>query len=266
MWFRKKGHSASEQEGQGAQAPPVMQKPDLSKVKLIDLPCREEAAPDPASRQSPPKPPDEKVQKVIDALAPYIGGKDGGPATLTRAETIGVLQDAIRVIQEDKTRDYAEEKPLEVTTTMTGRLWQTGTVEPGHYTYEAKVWNEASEHGIDGGNVSNLVVKDDNGEEVAHFDRGWIDEPYPESEASDVSEAIVTFYRDHAHEMPVQEAEPELPAPEAAASHENPFGFFQKGKQAAPGGEATTSESAWERRKARKERDRSYDDDDGRGM
>ncbi|WP_224815631.1 hypothetical protein [Hasllibacter sp. MH4015] len=51
--------------------------------------------------------------------------------------------------------------------------WIDGRVTsmPG-YTFQAKVFDEPSPHGIDGGKISKLDIRKD-GEMVAHYDRGW---------------------------------------------------------------------------------------------
>jgi hypothetical protein len=49
-------------------------------------------------------------------------------------------------------------------------LWVTG--EYSDYYYGAKVYDEGSEYGINGGRVSKLYVRED-GESIVHYDRGW---------------------------------------------------------------------------------------------
>lgn len=49
--------------------------------------------------------------------------------------------------------------------------WQTGTV--GDYKFEAKVYDEGSDYGIDAGRISKLQVKDKDNKTVAAYDRGW---------------------------------------------------------------------------------------------
>lgn len=54
--------------------------------------------------------------------------------------------------------------------------WVSGSLDS--YTFEAKVFNEPSIYGIptprfeDGGNVSILIIRDEDGREVFLFDRG----------------------------------------------------------------------------------------------
>ena len=53
-------------------------------------------------------------------------------------------------------------------------LWKRGTVDG--FTYEAKVYDEGSEFGIDGGRISKLTVYTGCGV-GANYDRGWDMEP-----------------------------------------------------------------------------------------
>ena len=62
------------------------------------------------------------------------------------------------------------------------RLWREGTIGipkvhgGGIAHYWAKVYDEGSEYGIDGGKISKLMIKID-GETVVSYDRGWSIEP-----------------------------------------------------------------------------------------
>ena len=60
---------------------------------------------------------------------------------------------------------------------MTGfnnTLWREGALKVynSSFHYWAKVYDEGSEYGIDGGRVSKLIIKRD-GETVCNYDRGW---------------------------------------------------------------------------------------------
>lgn len=50
-------------------------------------------------------------------------------------------------------------------------LWVRG--EGGGYKYQAKVYNEPSDYGIDGGRVSKLFIYEPRGAAVVEYDRGW---------------------------------------------------------------------------------------------
>ena len=60
-------------------------------------------------------------------------------------------------------------------------LWHEGALKVygSSYRYWAKVYDEGSEYGIDGGRVSKLMIKRD-GESVVNYDRGWDVEPTDE--------------------------------------------------------------------------------------
>ena len=49
--------------------------------------------------------------------------------------------------------------------------WFTGKKDG--YGYEAKVYDEKSKHGINGGRVSKLSLTDKNNKTVVNYDRGW---------------------------------------------------------------------------------------------
>ena len=64
---------------------------------------------------------------------------------------------------------------------MTGfnnKLWREGAlkVKNTSFRYWAKVYDEGSEYGIDGGRVSKLMIKQDS-KIVCNYDRGWDVEP-----------------------------------------------------------------------------------------
>ena len=64
---------------------------------------------------------------------------------------------------------------------MTGfnnKLWREGAlkVKNTSFHYWAKVYDEGSEYGIDGGRVSKLMIKQ-NDKIVCNYDRGWDVEP-----------------------------------------------------------------------------------------
>lgn len=59
--------------------------------------------------------------------------------------------------------------------------WKEGTIKVGgsYYHYWAKVYEGSSQYGIDGGQISKLMIKR-NDEIVANYDRGWDVEPVDE--------------------------------------------------------------------------------------
>lgn len=58
---------------------------------------------------------------------------------------------------------------------LSGGVWYVGTV--GTYYFEALVFSEPSKYGIDGGQVSKLLILDKSrrqgGKELACYERGW---------------------------------------------------------------------------------------------
>lgn len=53
--------------------------------------------------------------------------------------------------------------------------WESGTANHNgrRYTFSAKVYEEGSDYGINGGRISKLLVKDSTGKEVVVYERGW---------------------------------------------------------------------------------------------
>jgi hypothetical protein len=49
--------------------------------------------------------------------------------------------------------------------------WVEGKVE--NYKFEAKIFDEGSEWGIEGGRVSKLTIANENDEWLVNYDRGW---------------------------------------------------------------------------------------------
>lgn len=62
-------------------------------------------------------------------------------------------------------------------------MWKTNSItietptEKETYTYWAKVYDEGSEWGMDGGRISKLEVRNSAGNTVINYDRGWDMEP-----------------------------------------------------------------------------------------
>lgn len=71
-----------------------------------------------------------------------------------------------------------------------GTIWKEGAIliRGKVYKYQAKVYEEGSEYGIEGGRVSKVMIKHD-GEIVVNYDRGWDVEP--ESEGAELALAII---------------------------------------------------------------------------
>lgn len=82
--------------------------------------------------------------------------------------------------------------------TLSG-FWRSGTVEAGGelFDYKAKVYDEGSVHGIDGGRVSKLIVKGHSSDTwsrpLLSYDRGWDVEPR-DSVAREALGAIIALY------------------------------------------------------------------------
>ena len=68
-------------------------------------------------------------------------------------------------------------------------MWYEGYMDGYHY--RAKVYDEGSIHGIDGGRISKLWISRD-GRTVASYDRGW--DIHPDAEAQAAFEKIITRF------------------------------------------------------------------------
>lgn len=62
-------------------------------------------------------------------------------------------------------------------------MWKEGSIKVVDkiYHYEAKIYDEPSKFGINGGRISKLNVRL-NGKEIINYDRGWDKEPSIEDE------------------------------------------------------------------------------------
>jgi hypothetical protein len=58
--------------------------------------------------------------------------------------------------------------------------WVSGKCDKYHF--EAKLFDEGSEYGINGGRVSKLFIADDDDYTLVNYDRGWDVEPSVEME------------------------------------------------------------------------------------
>lgn len=68
-------------------------------------------------------------------------------------------------------------------------FWVEG--DCGDYTFQAKVFDEPSKYGINKGCVSQLLIKDYDGEWVVNYDRGW--DVRPDREVKSVYKKILNF-------------------------------------------------------------------------
>ena len=72
-------------------------------------------------------------------------------------------------------------------------IWLKGTVDD--YMFQAKVCDEASGFGIDGGRIIKLHVEQDRGDlppkELFAYERGW--DKYPRGKYKDVAQALILF-------------------------------------------------------------------------
>lgn len=73
-------------------------------------------------------------------------------------------------------------------------MWHEGTLSIGEgiYRYCVKSFGEGSEHGIDGGRISKLMIKR-NGRVVCNYDRGWDIKPI-EEETCQALESLKATY------------------------------------------------------------------------
>ena len=69
-------------------------------------------------------------------------------------------------------------------------MWKEGAIliRGNVYKYQAGVYEEGSEYGIEGGRVHRVMIKHD-GEIVVNYDRGWDVEP--ESEGAKLALAVI---------------------------------------------------------------------------
>lgn len=65
--------------------------------------------------------------------------------------------------------------------------WQIGTING--IQFWAKVYNEPSENGVEGGNISKLTIKG-----VCDYERGWLMKPRSKS-AKDMLAAMLDFFK-----------------------------------------------------------------------
>lgn len=90
-----------------------------------------------------------------------------------------------------KTQSFKEDAGM-------NRLWKEGTIgipvkgskkaKIAHYF--AKVYDEGSDYGIDGGRISKLTITID-GVKVVNYDRGWDIEPDEDDEAVMIAYSII---------------------------------------------------------------------------
>lgn len=69
--------------------------------------------------------------------------------------------------------------------------WASGKI--GGFAFEAKIYDEPSEYGINNGRISKLLLKQD-GKEVFSFDRGLDHSSLPDSIVTEVTEALETIF------------------------------------------------------------------------
>lgn len=89
-----------------------------------------------------------------------------------------------------------------IKTKLTADAWQTGRIIPEDFTFDALVFREPSRFGIDGGEVSKLILRDRKGHVIANFDGSWDEKPEFGTDAALAVERIVAFYRVHAASKP----------------------------------------------------------------
>ncbi len=75
----------------------------------------------------------------------------------------------------------------------TDNLWIIGTIEPGSFTFRAKIYDLPSSFGIEGGTISKLEVRSMSGEIVVRFDRGWDIPPINDESWGIVKALVETF-------------------------------------------------------------------------
>lgn len=73
--------------------------------------------------------------------------------------------------------------------------WSSGIVKTKDgrkWTYSVKHFEEPSKYGIKRGRISKLSIADENGNEVAHYERGW--DLKPDRSSVEVFETVVEKY------------------------------------------------------------------------
>lgn len=83
--------------------------------------------------------------------------------------------------------------------------WVEGLVNNGEYWFEAKLFNEGSSMGIDGGRVSKMAISYGNqwtgfDDCFAHYDRGWDIEP-----SNDLQEKVFRSVLHFLEESPLRD-------------------------------------------------------------
>jgi hypothetical protein len=83
---------------------------------------------------------------------------------------------------------------VEFTRFEKGENWVSGIVNNGEYTFSSKLFDEGSVHGIDGGRVSKLTIREGTGwnNVIVNYDRGWDVEPEDEYER-EIYESVLIF-------------------------------------------------------------------------
>lgn len=71
--------------------------------------------------------------------------------------------------------------------------WILGKI--GDLCFSAKVFEEGSEFGIDGGNVSKLDVGPEGGPQIISYDRGWETEPR-NAEGKKILRTLLDYFQD----------------------------------------------------------------------
>lgn len=70
--------------------------------------------------------------------------------------------------------------------------WHTGEI--GNCGFEAKVYDEPSEYGIEGGRISKLFVRDKQRNVILSYDRGWDVQPTDEL-GKNILETIMHYFK-----------------------------------------------------------------------
>ena len=87
---------------------------------------------------------------------------------------------------------------------ITARTWDSGNIDG--YSYQALVFPEPSDYGINNGNISKLSIKAPNGKLVVSYDRGWDIEPAGKSAKAILDKVLARYTVEQSSETKCNEA------------------------------------------------------------
>ncbi|QFT63782.1 hypothetical protein [Roseivivax sp. THAF30] len=114
------------------------------------------------------------LRKDGEVVARYDGGWAQEPESTEAQEAVQKVRESF---DPDHAHDADQEMEPQLEPDDDRSLFTDGClVTLPEYEFQAKLYDEPSKHGIDGGRISKLDIRKD-GELVASYDRGWSQEP-----------------------------------------------------------------------------------------